>query len=120
MSNQALFISNPYHLSSKLEQLVLQPKGEESPAITRTAEELLFVELDNPQITFTPGAIQLLLKNRVAILFADAKHLPGGLLLPFEGNTLQAKHQLAQWENHKKLAPKLWKQLIEKKIANQI
>ncbi len=119
MSNQALYIGSAIHLSSRLEQLVIQPKAEGAPPVTRSADTILFVELDHPQVTITQGAMQLLIKNRVAILVTDDRHLPGGLMLPFVGHTLQGRYQIAQFQNQTKLAPALWQKVIQSKIEQQ-
>lgn len=120
MSNQVLYISRPAYISSELEQLVIQFRDQERNEVRRPCENIIFLELDNPQITITHGALAMLMRHSVIVLTTTAEHLPSGLITPFIGNSLQGRVQQAQWENQTKAAPFAWKKIIEAKIKNQL
>lgn len=63
--------------------------------------------------------MESLLSNNVALITCNASHMPQGLLLNLDGNTLQSerfRHQINATEPLKK---RLWQQTVETKIINQ-
>ncbi len=118
MIKKTLCFSNPAYLSLKNQQLVIQlDKSDEKRTIP--IEDIAYVLLDNQQITITHGAIAALLDNNAAIITCDNRHLPIGLMLPLEGNTLQSERFQNQIEASLPLRKQLWQQTIECKIRNQ-
>jgi len=116
MIKQTLCFSNPAYLSTKNEQLAI--KTDESEA-TRPIEDLGVVILDNQQITITQHTIAKLLENNVALITCDSKHLPTGMFLNLNGNTLQSNRFKAQVEASEPLKKSLWQQTVQAKIKNQ-
>ena len=118
MLKRTLFFSNPYHLSLKDCQLVVQSKGE---LVTKTIpiEDLGFVVLDHPQISFSMPLVEQLNANNVAVVFCDSKHMPSSMLLNLESHSLQSELFRAQISVSEPLKKNLWKQTIEAKILNQ-
>ena len=88
MLKRTLFISNSYHLSLKNRQLVVSEKAG-MPLKTAPIEDIGFVVLDNPQISFTMKLVEELNENNVAVVFCDSKHLPSSMLLPLDANHIQ-------------------------------
>lgn len=118
MIKKTLCFSNPAYLSLKNQQLVIQlDKSDEKRTIP--IEDIAYVLLDNQQITITHGAIAALLDNNAALITCDNRHLPIGLMLPLEGNTLQSERFQNQIEASLPLRKQLWQQTIECKIRNQ-
>lgn len=118
MLKRTLFISNPYHLSVKNNQLVVSTKG--GMAIkTAPIEDIGFVVLENHEISFTMKLVEQLTENNVAVVFCDSKHMPSAMLLPLDANHIQNEIFRAQIEASEPLKKNLWKQVIEAKIANQ-
>ena len=118
MLKKLLAFSNPYHLSTKLDQLVITSK-ETGEIISRPIEDLGFVILDNQQITFTQHVLQLLAENNVAVVICDPKHHPSSMLMHLDTHHIQAerfRHQIASSEPLRK---QLWQQTIKAKIRNQ-
>ncbi|MBL7729240.1 MAG: type II CRISPR-associated endonuclease Cas1 [Dinghuibacter sp.] len=118
MLKKLLSFSNPYHLSTRLGQLVIHNKatGEET---TRPIADLGFVVFDNAQITFTQGVLQLMAEENVAVVICDGKHHPSSLMLHLDVHHIQAerfKHQVAASEPLRK---QLWQQTVKAKIRNQ-
>jgi CRISP-associated protein Cas1 len=118
MLKKILTFSNPFHLATKLDQLIITNK-ETGEVINRPIEDLGFVILDHQQITFTQHVLQLLAENNVAVVICDPKHHPSSMLMHLDTHYIQAerfRHQIASSEPLRK---QLWQQTIKAKIRNQ-
>uniref|UniRef100_UPI0032180094 type II CRISPR-associated endonuclease Cas1 n=1 Tax=uncultured Draconibacterium sp. TaxID=1573823 RepID=UPI0032180094 len=118
MLKRTLFISNPYRLSLKNKQLQLSERGGMTVA-SAPVEDLGFVVLDHPQISFSMKLVEELNENNVVTLFCDSKHMPSSMLLPLDAHHIQGELFRAQVAATEPLKKNLWKQTIEAKIANQ-
>ena len=116
MIKRVLCFENPARLSLKLAQMVVELQD-----VTRTLpiEDIGVVILDHKQITITHALIDALLANDVAIVTSNDKHLPVGLMLPLDGNTLQSERFRAQIDASEPLKKQLWQQTIVAKILGQ-
>lgn len=92
----------------------------DSEKATIPVEDIGVVLLDNPQITVSHPLLNALLANNTSVITCNEKHLPSGLLLPLEGNTLQSERYKNQIEASVPLKKQLWQQTVQAKIANQI
>ena len=119
MIKKTLYFGNPAYLSLKNAQMVLSVPGNDNPPRTFPIEDLGIVILDNRQITITHGLMERLLSNNCALITCDASHMPTGLFLPLDGNTLQSERFRAQIDSSKPLKKQLWQQTVQAKIANQ-
>lgn len=128
MIKKTLYFGNPYYLSKRNAQLVLQePKDEKkgSEATARDTERTIPIEdigvvvLDNQRITFTSGLMEALLDNNCAVITCDSRHMPVGLLLPLYGNTTQTERFRNQIDASQPLKKQLWQQTVRQKILNQ-
>jgi CRISP-associated protein Cas1 len=123
MIKRTLYFGNPYYLSKKLEQLVIQEPAaaKELPSVKHSVpiEDLGLVVLDHPQITISQGLLTELLENNVAIVTCDQRHHPAGLLLPLEGHHTQAVQIREQIAASEPLKKQLWQQIVVGKIKNQ-
>ena len=116
MIKRVLCFENPARLSLKLAQMVVELQD-----VTRTLpiEDIGVVILDHKQITITHALIDPLLANNVAIVTSNDKHLPVGLMLPLDGNTLQSERFRAQIDASEPLKKQMWQQTIVAKILGQ-
>lgn len=116
MIKRVLCFENPARLSLKLAQMVVERDGD-----TRTVpiEDVGVVILDHKQITITHALIDALLANNVAIVTSNDKHLPVGLMLPLDGNTLQSERFRAQIDASEPLKKQMWQQTVVAKILGQ-
>lgn len=116
MIKRVLCFENPARLSLKLAQMVVELQD-----VTRTLpiEDIGVVILDNKQITITHALIDALLANNAAIVTSNDKHMPVGLMLPLDGNTLQSERFRAQIEASEPLKKQLWQQTVTAKILGQ-
>lgn len=119
MIKKTLYFGNPAYLSLKNNQLTIDRSEQEQPIRTIPVEDIGIVLLDHPQITITHNLIEALLENNSALITCDRKHLPVGLLLPLEGNTLQNERFRHQVEASLPLKKQLWQQTVQYKISNQ-
>lgn len=130
MVKRVLCFGNPAWLSLRNEQIVIRlPEVEKSDdlqesikeASIRTVpiEDVGIVILDHQQITITQGLMARLLENNVAILTCDGRHLPIGLQLPLESNTIQHERWTAQIGASEPLKKQMWQQTIVAKILGQ-
>lgn len=118
MLKRTIFISNPYYLSLKNKQLHISEKSGE---VIKTApvEDIGFLVLDHPQISFSMKLMEELTEFNVATVFCDSKHLPSSMVLPLDAHHIQNEIFRAQIEASEPLKKNLWKQTIEAKIQNQ-
>jgi CRISPR-associated protein Cas1 len=86
---------------------------------TVPVEDIGFIVLDHPQISFTMKLVEQLNAFNVAVVFCDSKHMPSSMLLPLDSNHIQTELFRSQVEASEPLKKNLWKQTIEAKIANQ-
>lgn len=116
MIKRVLCFENPARLSLKLAQMVVELQD-----VTRTLpiEDIGVVILDHKQITITHALIDALLANNVAIVTSNDKHLPVGLMLPLDGNTLQSERFHVQIDASEPLKKQMWQQTIVAKILGQ-
>lgn len=118
MLKRTLFFSNPYHLALKNQQLIVTPKNQ-AEIKTVPVEDIGFIVLDHPQISFSMKLIEQLNAYNVAIVFCDSKHMPSSMLLPLDSNHIQSEIFNFQINASEPLKKNLWKQTIEQKIRNQ-
>lgn len=124
MIKRTLYFGNPAYLRFKDEQLVVSlPEAsmlpEKDRTITIPIEDIGVVVIDHPQITLTHLLINALLENNAALITCDDRHMPSGLLLPLEGNTIQSERFKHQINASEPLRKQLWQQTIRQKISNQ-
>lgn len=133
MIKRTLYFGNPAYLSLKLGQLVVHKpisktecsdtdkgiKSDSEVVKTIPIEDIGMVLLDNKQITITQGLLEALQVNNCAVVTCDSKHLPCGLFLPLDGNTVQNERFRVQLDASLPLKKQLWQQTISQKIKNQ-
>lgn len=102
MIKKTLYFGNPAYLSLKDSQMQIRlPEVERSTSVnadfkkraerTIPIEDIGIVLIDNKQITLTHGLLEMLLENNCAVITCDSRHMPVGMMLPLEGNTIQSE-----------------------------
>lgn len=124
MIKRTLYFGNPAYLRCRNEQLEIEIPGAESlPLKDRTTtipvEDIGVVVVDHFQVTLTHHLIHKLLENNVALITCNDQHLPTGLMLNLNGNTIQQERFEAQIGATVPLKKQMWAQTIETKIKNQ-
>lgn len=118
MLKRTLFFTQPSHLSFKNEQLIIYLK-EEKQEHSVPVEDIGFMILENPQITFTLRVIEACNANNTAMLFCDQRHHPSAMLQNLDGNNMHSEIVRKQINASKSLKKQLWKQVVISKIRNQ-
>ena len=119
MIKRTLHFSNPAHLSTKNNQLVVELKDQNRTTKTIPIEDLGVVILEHPQITLTSSFLEQMLDNKVAVITCNSKYMPSGMFLPFESNSEQTERIRTQLEASVPLKKQLWQQTTKQKIGNQ-
>ena len=122
MIKKTLFFGNPAYLSVKNSQLVVKrtdPETQQEGVKTVPIEDIGVVVLEDRQITITNVALDALLQNNCAVITCDERHMPAGMFLPLEGNTIQSERFANQIEASLPLKKQLWQQTVQAKIRNQ-
>lgn len=124
MIKRTLYFGNPAYLHCQNDQLRIEIPStamlpEKERITTIPIEDIGVVILDHSQVTITHHLMHRLLDNNCALVTCDDKHMPAGLMLNLEGNTLQQERFEAQVGASLPLKKQLWAQTIELKIRNQ-
>ena len=119
MIKRTIDISEPSYLHLKDQQLLI----EQDSALVGSVpvEDLGVLILQHPAIVITQATILACQKNNVAVVFCDEKHLPYSLLLPLsEGHSLHNRILHDQIAVSVPTRKRLWKQIVEEKIVQQV
>jgi len=119
MIKRTLYFGNPAYLHKKQQQLKVINPDDNSELGSIPIEDIGAVLLDNPQITITHALMASLLERNTAIISCDEKHLPVGLMLPLDGNSIQTERFRYQIDASEPLKKNLWAQTVKAKIENQ-
>lgn len=130
MIKRTLYFGTPAYLSFRYGQLVLKlPEVETNASLPESfkkqsvrqipVEDIGVVILDHKQITITQALLEALLENNSAVITCNSSHMPSGLLLPLEVNTLQSERFRDQLNASVPLKKQLWQQTVAQKIFNQ-
>jgi CRISPR-associated protein Cas1 len=130
MIKRTLYFENPAYLSMKNKQLIIKlPEIEKNDSLpnsfkennvkTVPIEDIGVIVLDNKQITITHALIEALMASNCALITCDSNHMPLGLHLPLNGNTVQSERFKAQIDASIPLKKQLWQQTVQTKIKNQ-
>lgn len=118
MIKQTITISNPFHLAVELDQLLLKSK-ETGEVFSRPIEDIGLLILDHPQVSVTTTLLHKLTAANVVVIYCNDKHLPSGILFPFDGHHTQSQHYRFQLNASTSRHNQLWQQTIKAKIRNQ-
>lgn len=119
MIKRTLYFGNPAYLHKNLMQLKVINPVDNVELGSIPLEDIGVVLLDHPQITITHALMAALIERNVALISCDEKHLPVGLMLPLDGNTIQTERFRSQIDASEPLKKNLWAQTVKAKIENQ-
>ena len=117
MIKRIVEISQHAHLSLRNQQLVIERADEEPAQIA--IEDLGVLILDHYSITHTQQLLSACWQNNVAVILCDGKHLPGAVLLPLDGHSLQSKIVAQQVEVTEPTRKRLWQTIVQAKVREQ-
>ena len=123
MIKRTICIESPCLLKFSNGQMIVSYshiKGmEDRPDKTVPVEDLGMLVLEHQQISITHYLLDKLVSSNVAVVTCNDSHLPTGLLMPLESNTIQSERFRAQIEATEPLKKQLWQQTVKAKISNQ-
>jgi len=100
------------------------PRRVESSTLSRgrhniPIEDIGVIIIDHWGISLSHFLLSSLLENNTAVIVCSKAHLPSGLLLNLDSNTLQGEKFKCQIEASEPLKKQLWQQTVQAKIKNQ-
>ncbi len=119
MIKRTLYFGNDAYLHTKDKQLVIDFTDKEKQPVTVPIEDIGVIVLDAFRLTVSLNLITKLLHNNVALITCDERHMPQGLMLNLDGNTIQQERFNDQIKVSQPLKKQLWQQTIKAKIQNQ-
>ncbi len=118
MIKRTVYISNPFYLNIKNEQLQLTNK-DSGEINSLPIEDVGFLILDNKQIIATQTVFQKCAEQNISVVICDDSHHPTSMLFHLDTNTIQTEIFAAQANASEPLKKQLWKQTVQAKIRNQ-
>lgn len=103
-------------LSVRHSQLVIASNGSET---TAPMSEIAVLVIAHPAVRMTHAVLSGLCSTGGICVFCTEKHLPAGMLLPVEGNSVQAKTFVKQAAAPLPTRKRIWKQVAKAKIISQ-
>jgi CRISPR-associated protein Cas1 len=119
MIKRTLLLAKPSYVSTSNQQLKISFVSDEEDDAMVPIEDIGLVLLENQQITITNGALNKLMEHKVVLVQCDSRHMPNGIMLPMEGNTLLSERYRIQLNASVPLRKSLWKQTVQAKLFNQ-
>lgn len=118
MIKRIIYIGSPAKLSIKDSQLIIENTvtGEINSV---PAEDIFAVEIDHYQVLITSYALSFFMENKICLIVSNKMHLPAGVMIPLEGNSVQTLRMRRQIEAPKPLLKNIWKTIVKYKIRNQ-
>ena len=117
MIKRTLYFGNKTYLHLKNKQLIIEYDDNETKTVP--IEDIGFIVLDHYQITISHTLISNLLFNNVAVITTNDKHMPQGMILNLDGNSIQGERFTSQLNASLPLKKQLWQQTVQSKIKNQ-
>lgn len=138
MIKRTLYFGNPAYLSCKYNQLIVNTRNDQTeiPFIELSeidkryesrkdlsksipVEDIGIVIIDHYGVVLSHYLLNTLLENNCAVVFCNMQHLPAGMLLNLDGNSLQSEKFRNQIHASVPLKKQLWQKTIQAKINNQ-
>lgn len=107
----------PVYLRTQDRQLIIEPA--EAQPVSTPLSEVAAVIAAHPQVKCSQPALADLMQAGAAFIVCNDRHLPVGLMLPLIGNVTQTQRIASQAAAPSPLRKRLWKQIVQRKIAAQ-
>ncbi|MBS1704160.1 MAG: type II CRISPR-associated endonuclease Cas1 [Armatimonadetes bacterium] len=117
MKFRVVSVTGPGALGIRDNGLRIERAGAEVAKIP--IEDIAVVVLDGPDITLSHQVLSVCAEHGVALISADDRRLPNGILLPLAGHTLHTSTLRLQIEASKPNAKRAWQRIIRAKILAQ-
>lgn len=114
---RSILVTKPCRLSMKNQQLVYEPKDEES--IKVPLEDISVIVLENNQSSLTTALLSQCAEKNIAIFSCDNYHIPNGCYTPFHQHSRLSQIAHIQVNMKLPLQKRIWQNIITQKISNQ-
>lgn len=116
MNFRVVYINNPCSLNFKNNSLVVKnEQGETSIPLI----DISTILIDNLQVHLSAYLLSKISESKVVCIIVDERHLPCGVLLPFNGKIRMMEAYKYQMNLQDEYIGKLWIKIIKNKIINQ-
>ena len=118
MTERIIDISEkPAHLHYRNDLLVIERENE--PEVTVPLPEVAAVVVAHPRVTFTQSLLSGLASAGGMLVTCDERFLPAAMLLPLQGNFVQAERMARQAKASLPTKKRVWQQIVRAKVAAQ-
>ncbi|PCH99800.1 MAG: subtype II CRISPR-associated endonuclease Cas1 [Flavobacteriaceae bacterium] len=114
---RTVLVTKPCRLSMKNQQLVYEPKDEES--INVPLEDITVIVLENSQSNMTTALLSQIAEKNIALFSCDSYHMPNGCFTPFHQHSRLSQIAHIQVKMKLPLKKRIWQNIITRKISNQ-
>ncbi len=115
MAYRCIMVENKAHLSIRQQQLVIALETEHLIPL----EDISAILVENRQSTITAAAMANMAQRGIAVMVCDERHLPCGVLLPYEQHSRRLQVVKRQLNMSLPKRNRLWQQVVQAKINNQ-
>lgn len=116
MNFRVVYINNPCSLNFKNNSLVVKnEQGETSIPLL----DISTILIDNLQTNLSAFLLSKISENKIVCIVVDERHLPCGLLLPFNGKIRMMEAYKYQMSLKDDFIGNLWVKIVKNKIENQ-
>jgi len=114
---RTILITKPCRLSTKNQQLVYEPKDEDT--IIVPLEDITVIVLENNQSSMTTALLSKCAEKNIALFTCDNYHMPNGCFTPFHQHSRFSQISHIQRNMKIPLKKQIWQYIINQKILNQ-
>lgn len=116
MNFRVVYINNPCSLNFKNNSLLV--KNEQGETLV-PLNDISTILIDNLQVNLSAFLLSKISQNKIVCIITDDRHMPCGLLLPFNGKVRMMEAYKYQMNLKDDFIGNLWIKIIKNKIDNQ-
>jgi CRISPR-associated protein Cas1 len=114
---RSILVTKPCKLSVKNQQLVYEPKDDES--IKVPLEDITVIVIESNQASLTTALLSQCAEKNIALFSCDNYHMPNGCFSPFHQHSRYSQISHIQKDMKQPLKKQIWQKIITQKITNQ-
>ncbi|MEG2295758.1 MAG: type II CRISPR-associated endonuclease Cas1, partial [Oscillospiraceae bacterium] len=115
MAYRNLFISSSAKLTTQNNNLVVTNEVGHSIPL----EDINSIMIESRQVNISSSLLSKVAENKICLFICDEKHMPCGVMLPFNAHFKKLAVLESQFNLLKPLKKNIWKQIVMQKIENQ-
>ena len=125
MAWRSIHISNPCDLKLRHSNLVVEywasqeSATESKESVCLPIEDLASIVFDTRQYRISGPLLSACMERGIALVISDDRHMPSGVALPFHQHYKQADVAWMQVAVSAAVSNRLWRRIVQAKIANQ-